>query len=198
LTFASLSIPLPETARRLLAAVVVIAVGFNAAALAGNWRYYDKQYDEFRAALKDVPRGSRLVTVLDGDAMGEAADQPYWHMAEFAVIDRSAFTPLLFTTKGQHVVQLQPGLEKIAAISARQGSPPDISELDDLAAGTPDGDTDIVHVFPYLMRFQCHYDEAVVVHLNGNRSPVPDMLHLRHAGSFFSLYNIDHDDCPGQ
>jgi hypothetical protein len=196
LTFASLEIRLPKTARVSLATAALVAVAFNAAALAGNWRYYDAQFHEFRAAIAGLPRGVRLMTVLDGDAIGKAADQPYWHVAEFAVIDRAGFTPLLFTTRGQHVVQLRPGLEKIAATSAQQGSPPDVTELDDLAAGTVDKDWDIEHVFPYLMDFQCKYDEVALVHLNGHRSPVPDTLRLRHTGSYFSLYDIDHEGCP--
>ena len=43
---------------------------------------------------------------------------------------------------------------------------------------------------PYLNHFQCHFDLAVVVHLDGKRTPVPPMLRLRHAGSFFSFYDI--------
>jgi hypothetical protein len=195
LTFASLKIDLPRGARMALATAALVAVGFNAATLAGNWRYYDARIHEFRAALTSLPRGVRLMTVLDGDAIGKAADQPYWHIAEFVVIDRAGFTPLLFTTKGQHVVQLRPGLEKIAATAAQQGSPPDVTELDDLAARTVDEDWDIKHVFPYMIGFQCNYDEVALVHLNGHRSPVPDMLRLRHAGSFFALYDVDHEGC---
>ena len=30
----------------------------------------------------------------------------------------------------------------------------------------------------------------VVVHLGGKRTPVPAMLRLRHAGSFFSFYDV--------
>ena len=179
-----------------VAAVLLVVIGFDAAALAGNWRYYDKRFEEFRAADAVIPEGSRIVTVLDGDAIGLASDQPYWHMAEFAIIDRKVFTPLLFATRGQHVVRLQPSVQNIAAQSARQGSPPDISELEDLSHGLVDGDTDIAFVFPYLMRFQCHYDYAVVIHLNGHRSEVPSMLHLVHAGSFFAIYAIDQRTCP--
>jgi hypothetical protein len=175
---------------------ILTIIGFNAAALAGNWRYYDHRFAEFRAAEANIPLGARIFTVLDGDAIGKASDQPYWHMAEFAVMDRGAFTPLLFTTRGQHVVRLRPGLEKIAAVSAQQGSPPDVTELDDLAAGLIDGDKDIRDTFPYLMRFQCHYDQVVLIHLNGHRSPVPDMLALRHAGSFFSIYDVRRRQCP--
>ena len=168
---------------------------WNAKILAAAWRGYDQQYQEFRGALTDVPRGAKLLTVLDGDAIGLASDQPYWHMAEFAIPARGAFTPLMFTTKGQHVVRLLPAYAGFAAATAQQGSPPDISELGDLAAGDVDGDPDIEDIFPYLMYFQCHFDQVVLIHLNGPRSPVPAMLHLRHAGSFFSLYDI-RGKCP--
>jgi hypothetical protein len=110
-------------------------------------------------------------------------------------LDYGAFTPLMFTTKGQHVVRLLPAYAGFAAATAQQGSPPDISELGDLAAGDVDGDPDIEDIFPYLMYFQCHFDQVVLIHLNGPRSPVPAMLHLRHAGSFFSLYDI-RGKCP--
>jgi hypothetical protein len=180
----------------LMAALAVAA--WNAATLTGNWRYYDRRFAEFRAAAGEIEPGAKLVTVLDGDAMGLASDQPYWHMAEYAIIDRAAFTPLLFTTAGQHVIRLQPAVAGIAANSAQEGSPPDISELDDLAAGNAADDKDIREIFPYLIRFQCHYDFAVVVHLGGRRSRVPDMLELRHAGSFFSLYRVRREDCGTQ
>ena len=53
-------------------------------------------------------------------------------MAEFAIIDRGDMTALMFTTKGQHVVQLKPPYDRFAAATAQQGSPPDIDELNDL------------------------------------------------------------------
>jgi hypothetical protein len=195
LVFASADLRLPVRGAFALAIAALGGVIFNSAALAGNWRYYDARFHEFREATRALPRGVRLMTVLDGDAIGKAADQPFWHMAEFAVIDRAAFTPLLFTTMGQHVIRLAPGLEHSAAASAQQGSPPDVSELDDLVAGTPDGDWDIGHVFPYLLYFPCKYDEVVLVHLGGTRSPVSEALRLRHDGSFFSLYDIDRKAC---
>ena len=177
----------------------MLLVAYQSATLAGNWRYYSKQFSEFRAAIARIPAGSKLVTVLDGDAMGLASDQPYWHMAEYAIIDRGDFSPLLFTTKGQHVIQLQPSVRPIAASNAQQGSPPDISELDDLAAGNAQDDPDIRNVFPYLLRFQCHYDYAVIIHSGGRQTAPPDMLHRVHSGSFFSLYRIlPSDDCSGR
>jgi hypothetical protein len=197
--FTAMEIRLGPKAVGALATAMLGLLVYAAATLAGNWRYYDTRFDEFRAASNFIPQGSRIFTVLDGDAMGQASDEPYWHMAEFAVVDRSAFTPLMFTTKGQHVVYLKPPFDKWAAGNANQGSPPDISELDDLEAGQIDGDKDIRDVFPYLMRFQCHYDEVILIHLGGTRSPVPDSLHLRHAGSFFAIYDVTkNDNCGGR
>ena len=190
LAFASVEFRLDRNATRALAASAAIVLAYNALALTRSWVAYDRQFAEFRAAAQALPPDARLMTVLDGDAIGYRSDQPYWHMAEFAIVERGAFTPLLFTTKDQHIVRIDPEWQSIAAGSAEQGSPPDIDELDDLAAGRIDHDEDIANVFPYLMRFQCRYDQAVVIHLDGPRAEVPKMLKLRHAGSFFSIYDI--------
>jgi hypothetical protein len=177
------------------AAIALFAV--QAAVLTSDWKSIDARYGEFRKVEYKIAPGARLLTVLDGDSLGWAADQPYWHMAEFAVADRGAFTPLVFTTQGQHIVSVVPPLDHYAAASAQQGSPPDIDELNDLAAGRIDADEDIRDIFPYLLYFQCHYDEAIVIRGDGPASRVPPMLHLRHQGSFFSIYDVSPDaKCP--
>ena len=136
--FASAELRMPVEIRAALTALALVVIGWTSAALAHSWRGYDRQYREFDAALTQIPRGSRLLTVLDGNAIGERSDQPYWHMAEFAVPARGAFTPLMFTTSGQHVVQLNPPYDRFAAATAQQGSPPDIDELNFLARGATD------------------------------------------------------------
>lgn len=195
LLFASTDFHLVKCKQLIAAAGVLAIFSINAVLLAMNWVSFDSQVTEFRAALANVPTGSRLLTVLDGNAIGMQSDQPYWHMAELAIVDRKVFTPLMFVTPGQHVTRLLPPYTEFAALSANEGSPPDVTELDDLSNGFADDDPDIKLVFPYLMYFQCHFDEAVVIHLNGKRSPIPSILHLRHAGSFFSLYDIEHKGC---
>jgi hypothetical protein len=193
LLFAATEIRMKPLLRGALATAALVMIAISAVTLAQSWRGYDRQYREFIASLQGVPRGARLLTVLDGDALGMSADQPYWHMAEFAVPLKDAFTPLLFTTRGQHVVQLNPPFDKYAAATAQQGSPPDIDELNFLARGDMGADPDMAEDFPYLDHFQCHFDIAVVVHLGGKRSIVPPMLVLRSAHSFFSLYDIKPD-----
>ncbi len=193
LLFAAAEIRMRPLLRGALATAALAMIAISAVTLTQSWRGYDRQYREFIVSLEDVPRGVRLLTVLDGDALGDQADQPYWHMAEFAVPMKDAFTPLLFTTKGQHVVQLNLPYNQFAAASAQQGSPPDIDELNFLARGDMAADEDLEEILPYLNHFQCHFDIAVVVHLDGKQSPIPHMLSLRHAGSFFSLYDIHPD-----
>jgi hypothetical protein len=198
LLFASVEFHLERGAVITLAVAASAVILTNAIVLAQDWRKHDVEFKEFRDAARTLKPGTKLLTVLDGDAIGFRSDQPYWHMAEYAILDPGVFTPLLFTTRDQHVVRLNPAYQAIAAASAQQGSPPDIDELEDLAAGQIDQDEDIRNVFPYLMRFQCRYDVAVVIHLNGPRSEIPPMLKLRHAGSFFSLYDIVPDSaCHG-
>ena len=188
--FAATEFRMKPSVRAGLAVLALALIAFNAIRLTQNWLGYDRQYREFLAALEEIPRGSRLLTVLDGNAIGERADQPYWHMAEFAIPERGVFTPLLFTTKGQHVVQWNEPYARYAAQTAEQGSPPDIDELNFLAQGNLDADADMKAAVPYLSHFQCHFDIAVLVHLDGKRSPVPPMLKLRQKGSFFSFYDI--------
>jgi len=188
--FAATEFRMKPPVRAGLAVLALALIAFNEIRLTQSWLGYDRQYREFQAGLEKIPRGARLVTVLDGNAIGERADQPYWHMAEFAIPERGVFTPLLFTTKGQHVVQWNQPYARYAAQTAEQGSPPDVDELAYLARGDMDADETMRETVPYLNHFQCHFDIAVVVHLGGKRTPVPAMLRLRQNGSFFSFYDI--------
>lgn len=190
IAFASLELRAPKRLVAGFAALIIAVAATNAATLTADWMHHDKQFREFREAIRIIPQGSRLFTVLDGDALSNISDQPYWHMAEFAIVDRSAFTPLMFTTKGQHIVQLRHPYEQYAAATAQQGSPPDATELANLALGREELDTDIRDVFPYLKYFQCHFDYAVVVHGGGSQADLPAFMQLVHGGSFFSLYKI--------
>jgi hypothetical protein len=196
--FASAELRMTPRVRAALAGLALAMIAVCTATLTQSWLGYDRHYREFQAALEEVPRGTRLLTVLDGNAIGERPEQPYWHMAEFAIPERGVFTPLLFTTKGQHVVQLNQPYARYAAASAQQGSPPDVDELDYLARGEMDADAEMREGVPYLNHFQCHFDIAVVVHLDGKRTPVPTMLRLRHAGSFFSFYDVLPDRTCGR
>lgn len=201
--FASSMPTLSEGRTRILAGFILAGLTVSAVKLAIDWTDYDVQYTEFRNDIKNLPAGTKIVTVLDSNALSDTSDQPYWHMAEFAIVDRDAFTPLMFTTKGQHVVQLKPPYDRLAAATAQQGSPPDVTELDYLAEGRTDLDPEIDEYYPYLKGFQCHFNVAVIVRGESDASEqtdpdvLPKFLSLRKSGKFFSLYDIHPTkDCP--
>jgi hypothetical protein len=108
ITFASLELRTGARLKQAYGVAVVLLAALNAAFLTQSWSGYDRQYQEFRTAIREMPRGAKLFTVLDGDALSDLSDPPYWHMAEFAIVDRGAFTPLMFATKGQHVIEVKP------------------------------------------------------------------------------------------
>ena len=199
LAFASAAWRAPLRVQVMGAAALSVLIAGSALAVTQDWSFYDAQYAEFRAHAADIKNSGRLLTVLDGDSLGWDSDQPYWHMAEFAAIDRGVFTPLMFTTAGQHIVHIKPPLDRFAAATAQQGSPPDIDELEDLAAGRVDADKDFRDVFPYLLHFDCHFDQAVVIHGAGRHARVPAMLRQVWEGTFYTLYDIVPDkDCASR
>lgn len=193
LAFAALEWRLPARVLATAAAVLLATSAAAAVTTEQAWSHYDTQYAEFRSHIGEIRTGARILTVLDGDSLGWDSDQPYWHMAEFAIPPRDTFTPLLFATRGQHVIRIRPPFDRFAAATAQQGSPPDIDELDDLAAGRIDADEDISGVFPYLLYFQCHFDQAIVIYGRGPASHVPAMLRNPRHHSFYTLYDIAPD-----
>lgn len=187
LFFASMEVRLEQ--QRYATALISLTIGlavFNATTLFLNWRGQDRQIAEFRTAMHSIPPGAALFTVLDAKAVGKADTRPYRHMAEYAIMDRRAFVPLMFTTRGQHVVHTRAAYEPIASLSSVQGHEAPLAGLTDFAHGNFKRDTNL----RYLNRWPCHFDQVIVVHMGKTQSPVPPVLRLRHAYSFFSLYDV--------
>jgi hypothetical protein len=191
LLFAASDVTVPRRIAGVFGAAILAILGWMSFALAQEWRAYDAQIGEFRAALRDVPRGNHLMTAVDTSERGEVPSRLYWHMAEFAIMDRDAMTALMFATPGQHVVILKPAVAGFAAKTAREGTPPQMDELERLAAG----DVATGNELRYLSGFPCHYDEVVLIHANGRPARVPGMLRLRRDGSFFGLYDVAAEAC---
>ena len=190
IAFASLGITTSLMTKRLLAVTAVLVATVNSILLTQNWSQYDAAYQNFRAAMRELPRGTRILTATDGHAIGRQAEHSYVHMADFSLIDRDDYSPLLFAWKGQSIVRLR---HETGSRSAHEGLPPDTSELGPLAHGKTLG---LTHDYPYLQRFQCKFDAAVVITMGGTPSPVPSFLHLRQTAHAFDLYEIDHASCP--
>lgn len=89
-----------RTRRQMLAfgVGVTLLLLFRVATVFDQWRVFDADYREFRAAAASIDRGSRVMTIPFD--LGETADRPrlpYWYLASLAVIDRSVFLPHLYT-----------------------------------------------------------------------------------------------------
>ena len=186
LFFAAMEVRLEQRQIAALAALVAGLALFNAATLYRDWRGQDRQIAELREATNAIAPGRALFTALDVEAVGEADTRPYRHLAEYAIMDRQVFVPLMFTTRGQHVVHIQAAYEPIAALSSEQGHEAPLPYLEEFAQGNFRGDANL----RYLDRWPCHYDHVIVMHLGKSQSPVPQLLRLRHAYSFFSLYDV--------
>lgn len=193
LLFATSWPELPQKRLKIVAGLAGIGLVLSVILLTKDWAAYDTQVTEFRADIATLPKGVRMLTVLDSGALDGASDQPYWHLAEYAIVDRDGFAPLMFATKGQHIVGVKPPYDRYAAASAEQGSPPDVTELGYLADGRVDLDPDIDTYYPYLKYFQCHFDYVVIVHGEaGDSEPAepPKFMTKFRAGSFYTLYTI--------
>jgi hypothetical protein len=83
--------------------------GLRIAAVTLGWHAMDRQFAEFRGAIRTLPEGVRMMTVqsawpreahnLDGvpEALQFRADTAFWHLDTLAVIDRGVFVTGLFT-----------------------------------------------------------------------------------------------------
>ncbi|HVP85062.1 MAG TPA: hypothetical protein VMS78_10095 [Rhizomicrobium sp.] len=190
LFFAAMDVKLEPRVRAAFAAIAVTLAVINAATLFLSWRTEDRQYAEFRSAMNQVPSGSKLFTVLDEKALGGSDTRVYRHMAEYAIMDRAVFVPLMFTTRGQHVVHTRAEYEPIASLSSAQGHEAPLAALVDFARGDFRADESLT----YLNRWPCNYDQVIVIHLGKPQSPVPSLLQLKQAYSFFSLYEVVRPD----
>lgn len=187
--FASSQMLLPRRMTTALGVAVLASLDLLSFGLAQDWRGHDRQVAEFRAVLHQTPHGIRLMTAVDSDHMEGVPNALYWHLAEFALIDRDDATSLMFATNGQHIIKAAPAIAAISARTAHEGSPPDMEYLDLLAKGDT-RQSKIHRDLQYLLRFPCHYDELLLIHVSGKPAHVPRMLKARHEGSFFTLYDV--------
>jgi hypothetical protein len=102
---------LPDRRLRVgLAAAALSLLAARVACVSVAWQDFDANLREFRAAAQAIPRGARLLVVEEAPLPGQAggiAAMPiapvrhdyasYVHLPAFAVIDRAAFIPYLFT-----------------------------------------------------------------------------------------------------
>lgn len=157
-----------------------------------SWRDYDAQFAEFRAADRVIAPGSRLLVVAarlpESESyfsrlprtLAKKADENFAHMAAFAIIDRSAFIPYLFT--GWTTVEPS---GRNRGLFVNSGSPlaPDV-----LAAG--ETTSDILGEPPYWGDWRRHYDYLLWIGFGASAPPSDPALEPVARGSFFIIDRI--------
>ena len=177
-----------------VAAVVAGALFLGHVATIGvSWMPLDAQYRELRAALVQVPRGSRLlsfVTKAGGDRGIPRAPFVSWmHMPALAVIERDVFYPNLHKQPMMtvHATALT------APISPYESTPSAESDLWDGLVTSVGGivrqRVDPSGRLVYWADWPRHFDMVIGLHF-GADPDLPPALELVHRGSFFSLYRV--------
>ena len=107
LVFASLSGPRGTAAKGWTIALAVVAVAARVGFAAPHWAEYDGWTAEFRAAIRAVPPGARVLAVAPPGGRCPALDDAdfYRGLVNFLVIDRRALASTLFTGRGMQPVQ---------------------------------------------------------------------------------------------
>jgi hypothetical protein len=116
-----------EVSRGWSLAVVVALCGLFAVrtgALTQDWRETDRQYQQFKQALDQLPEGTRLLSAVKLAAYdnwspveGQIPEpMPMVNLACWGIIRRSAFVSNLFSAPGQQPVRLAPAVRPLLTV----------------------------------------------------------------------------------
>jgi hypothetical protein len=191
LMFAALSTDIPERALSFVVASIVVVAGVNAALLSVYWHTGDEQSQAIRAALEGAPTGAKTILAADDDSSrhGGAELAHLRHVAEYAIIDRSAFVPIAFARPAQHIVFVQPAYRLRAARTSDESGVASASQLNALARRSH-ASAGVVASFPYLVGWPCFYDNLVLLRVTHQPAPKFPGLRVLHEQAFFTLYAI--------
>ena len=93
-----------------------------------GWEQQSTATTEFRASIKRIARGSRvLVAYADPNRGDDVADLGLVHAACLAILDRSALVTTAFTVEGKQIMHVRP--EYRDEVDTEDGTPPSIEQL---------------------------------------------------------------------
>lgn len=173
-----------------LVALVVVLFTVRMGVIAQSWREFDRQITDFRTTLKMLPEGA---SILPAETEWRSlATRTYWHLATYAVIDRSAFVPTLFTDPTQQPIRLTPRYA-----SEDPGLVPPIPL--DLLVETLNPDEAKFFGEVAMKRdtnriwlgWPKKFDYLLLLRGEELENPVPSHLHRIASGPFYDLYKIN-------
>jgi len=148
-----------------------------------RWQLQDARITEFRQASAKIAEGSALFLAPSGDSRRGLwrtdldSFYPFLHIADYTIIDRSAFTPSVFTDR-----ERQPVWQTEHYWSNFGRSRPIVAWK---------AVRDRRSTLRYLKMWPQKYDYVTVVHFGQQDMKVPAFLTILHTGSYFTIFEID-------
>jgi hypothetical protein len=184
---------------RVLAIGVLAIVSLRSGLLFEQWHERARHVDALRAAFVHLQAGDSLLVAQIEDAALESCSDAVvetgnllWHLASFAVVDRAAFVPLLFTGQGMQPIRAR---TDYAALDASVSTPIPLGLLEPSArAQGAEELRQLLHekdVPDYFIGWPDHFDQLLVMH--GGCAGEPPMglgLEALAEGEAFTLYRI--------
>ena len=193
----------PAVGRKLsigITALAMLVLGARVWALQASWADTDRQFSEFRAAARIIPRGVRLLVVQSEQTgtrpvpgitplLASHWNAEYIHMPMLAIIDRDAFVPYLFTGwttirpaarhDGHWISQGMP----VTETQLRDALEPEHAQKLEALRG-------LTSERPYWGDWPKKFDFVLWIDFGQKPSTLRIPLQLMHAGSFFRLYRV--------
>jgi hypothetical protein len=192
----------PRRAGEIIAIAAIVLFGARVYLTADQWRIYNEQIAEYRAAAAIFEPGERIFQAQDrslpvAGAPG-AFPEIYAHFTNYSVLDRGVFLPTLFTDPVKQPIVVAPVLQEI---DTPVGWPISIGGLrawaDPSVIDWFGGDIQAGDQRHYGYMWQDRFDYVVLVHGGDAENPVPELLELVSAGSYFSIFKVRRGGCTG-
>jgi hypothetical protein len=177
-----------EGARRLLVAAFAVGAALfvgRMALVTDRWADYDRQFTEFRQALAVVPKGSAIFQALVDNPPIEPprlhgyGEYPYEFMTELATIERSAFSPLLFTFGELQILRTTPAYRPFT-----------VGEATELPWEELPAHAAVAAPSHFQDNWPQHFDYLVALDPAGRDESLKQWLTPVHRGSFFTIFRI--------
>ena len=164
--------------------------------IAGMVPRHDRRVDELRAAVAaSIPRGAALLNAADYGVQDIAFrvqfSQVYYHLAAYAVIDRSLFLSFVFTDREKQPLTVTPRYRFMDTPFARP------MPLIELERGADPAWSDRMFARRdgrgrqyYWAHWPKLFDYLLVYDRGRHRNPVPRYLKMGRKGSFFAIYKV--------
>jgi hypothetical protein len=170
--------------RRGFLALCLVALVVRVMEVNVGWEQQSTATSEFRASIKRIARGSRvLVAYADPSRGDDVGDLGLVHAACLAILERSALVTTAFTVEGKQIMHVRP--EYRDEVDTEDGTPPSTEELV-LAALRPDPDS-----ADYWSNWTEKYDYVYSLFTEDDTpNPAPDLLVPVYEGEGFQLYRV--------